>query len=269
MPRFLVVVEYDGTDFRGSQVQATGRTVQGELQTAASTLAGSEVACVLAGRTDSGVHASAQVASFDLVREIVAERLERALNGLLPRDVSVREVAVAPDEFHPRFWARARRYRYVILNRRARSALRDRYVWHCAELLDAEAMQRAGSALLGRRDFRAFGKPPQGGNTCRTISRLDVQRRGETVTVAVEADAFLRRMVRLLVGALVDVGRGKLEAARLGRLVAEDGRSPSPALPAKGLTLEAVAYERERLGRGIGLWWSSDPLEPPIDVTTP
>jgi len=260
MPRFLAVLEYDGTDFHGSQLQAEGRSVQGELERSLAALAGGKVDCILAGRTDSGVHAGGQVVAFDLARAIGGIEVVRALNGLLPRDASVREAAVAPPDFNPRYWARARRYRYTILDRPTRSALLDRFSYHVAEPLDAGAMRQAAGGLLGRHDFGAFGRPPQGDNTWRTIGRLDVGREGELLTVIVEADAFLRRMVRLIVGVLIDAGRGKLRPDSVGDLLAGDGRPGSPAAPAKGLSLEAVAYERERLGCGTGLWWSCEPL---------
>lgn len=264
MGRFLAVLEYDGTGFAGSQVQPAARSVQGELQRALTTLAGVETDVDFAGRTDSGVHAAGQVVGFGLDRPLGAPAVMRALNGLCPRDMAIREAAEAPPAFHPRYWATARRYRYRIVNRPARAPLLERCAWHVAEALDAEAMSVAAGLMLGRHDFGQFGRPPQGDNTRRTILRLTVEVTRPVVSLTVEADAFLRRMVRLLVGTLVDVGRGRLGAEDVRALLA--GRSDArrgAAAPAKGLTLEAVSYERQRLGYGTGIWWSSESLTQP------
>ena len=262
MPRYLAVLEYDGTDFSGSQVQANRRTVQGELERALQVLAGARSRVALAGRTDAGVHAWGQVAAFDLWRPLDSRAASSALNALLPRDVSVREVAQVEAEFDPRRWAAGRRYVYRILNRRQRSALVERCAWHVPEPLDLEAMCQASRVLAGWHDFGAFGRPPQGNSTWRRLLRLDVSAAGDLVVVLAEADAFLRRMVRLLAGALVDVGRGRRLPADLERAIIGDGLQDrvSSAAPAKGLALAAVAYERERLGLGAGPWWSSEPL---------
>ncbi|MHB0875911.1 MAG: tRNA pseudouridine(38-40) synthase TruA [Anaerolineae bacterium] len=274
MNRYLGVLEYDGTDFCGSQIQPGQRSVQGEVEQALAALNGRETAVLFAGRTDAGVHASGQVIAIDLERDMSASELCKALNGLTPRDVSLRETVPVPPDFHPRFWADGRRYVYRILRREQRQALRDRYVWHLPTRLDVSAMQQAGATLEGRHDFGSFGRPPQGDNTWRTVRRLTVAQDGDEIAIAVEADAFLRRMVRIVVGTLVDVGRGRLT---MSDVLALRDRGAGPAVgaaaPAKGLTLVAVAYERERLGYGMGsnlpycgtgsnlpYWWSSEPL---------
>jgi tRNA pseudouridine38-40 synthase len=144
--------------------------------------------------------------------------------------------------------------------------VRDRCVWHLAARLDVPAMRDAAAALVGRHDFGAFGRPPQGDNTWRTLRGLDVEAQGDEIVTTAEADAFLRRMVRIVVGTLVDVGRGRLSMADVVAL-RDRGEAPAAgaAAPAKGLTLMAVAYRRERLGYGVGssepqYWWSSEPL---------
>lgn len=263
MPRYLAVLEYDGTDFCGSQRQARERSVQGDVERALQALTDKDekVRIAFASRTDKGVHARGQVIGFDLRRMMPEAKVTQALNGLLPRDVSVREAVEIVAEFNPRRWAVSRRYSYYILNRAHRSALLDRYVWHLPHLLDLEAMREAGESLVGCHDFGAFGRPPQGDNTWRTVSRLAIDSEDCKVRIVLEADAFLRRMVRLIVGALVDVGRRKMRADSVQLLL--DGKSKQPqsaAAPAKGLVLEGVAYERQRLGKGTGLWWSCDPL---------
>jgi len=165
--RFLAVVEYDGTGFCGSQVQPQQRSVQGELEQALARLNGRPTRVLFAGRTDGGVHASAQVAAVDVERAIPGPRLAAALNGLMGRDISVREVAAVPVDFKPRQWALGRRYEYRVLWREQRDALRDRYTWHLPLRLDMSAMQQAAAALVGHHDFGAFGRAPSGDNTWR------------------------------------------------------------------------------------------------------
>jgi tRNA pseudouridine38-40 synthase len=257
---FLAVLEYDGTSFHGSQVQTGQRTVQGELELALARLDGRPVKTCLAGRTDTGVHALGQVAAFSLQRTIADAPLAAALNGLMPRDVSVREATTAPEQFSPRYWAISRRYEYRILPRAQRSALADRWAWHVPWDLNVEAMGRAAAALVGAHDFGAFGRPPQGRNSRRTVSRAVVSQCGVLLTVSLEADAFLRRMVRTIVGTLADVGRGRLGPDSVAEALVAAKDPVAAAAPAKGLVLAAVAYNRARLGNGTGLWWSDEPL---------
>jgi tRNA pseudouridine38-40 synthase len=259
MPCFLLVLEYDGTCFHGSQRQQGARTVQGELERTLEELMQEPVRAVFAGRTDAGVHAVAQVASFRTGREWQPEILERALNALLPRDVSVRATFTVPERFNARRAARRRRYSYWVLNRPQRSALLDRYVWHWPWQLDLGAMRESLAALKGRHWFGAYGRAPSGGHCWRTLWRADLYQQCHLLNFVFEADAFLRRMVRLLVGAVLDVGRGRLKPAALVEAL-QEGAGPVScrAAPAKGLRLEAVAYERESLGfGGSGLWWSN------------
>ncbi len=271
MYRYLAVLEYDGTAFSGSQIQSGQRTVQGELETALARLDERPVSTVFAGRTDAGVHAQGQVAAFDLSGRREAQEVAEALCGLLPADVAAREVARAPAGFSPRHWAERRRYRYRLILGRRRSPLRERYAYRVATELDLEAAGHVAERFLGRHDFGAFGRAPQGGSTERTLYRLELDSSDECLDVVVEADAYLRRMVRRLVGTLVDVGRGKTDWREAAKAV--DGEDPrrgsavGPALPAHGLTLEAVAYDRQRLGVGAGRWWSSEPLVDGTDVT--
>jgi tRNA pseudouridine38-40 synthase len=172
MARYRAVVEYDGTDFRGFQRQAEGRTVQGDFEAALTRLGWPGATIWGAGRTDSGVHAVGQVVAFDLDWAHGGPALQRALNANLPDDIAVQAVAESPPAFHPRFDARARRYRYTIYQGLARSPLRARYAWHVQTPLDGPAMQAAAERLLGTHDFATFGTDPDGGaNTVRTVSR--------------------------------------------------------------------------------------------------
>ena len=238
--RYAARVEYDGTDFAGFQVQPGARTVQGELEAALARISGgSRVRVVAAGRTDAGVHATDQVIAFTDPRGRSAGELARALDALLPADVAIRNVRRVPTGFNPRYAARYREYRYTIWNG-PRSPLRERDALGLRDPLDTATMERAGSVLVGRHDFSAFGAAHR--QPVRTVSSVRVRREGSLVTIDVAADAFLRQMVRRIVAALIEVGRGKTTE----EAVAEALESKRPAFngataPAKGLCLRRVA----------------------------
>lgn len=197
-----------------------------------------------AGRTDTGVHAAGQVIAFDLDWAHGPQALQRALNAHLPEDVAVQSAAECAAEFHPRFDARARRYRYTILNTPARSALRARYAWQVAAPLDRAALQAASARLIGRRDFAAFGTDPDGGvNTIRTVSLAAWSASGDELYFDIQADAFLYRMARSLAGALKRVGAGEWTGDEFGALLeARDRRRCPPLAPPQGLCLREVLY---------------------------
>lgn len=243
--RFAATVSYDGTAFAGSQRQPNARTVQAELEHAGHQLFGADVRMDLAGRTDAGVHAVGQVAAFTVETRLDAATVGKALNAYLPDDVAVRDVRVVPAGFDPRRWARRRWYRYTIENTPVRMPLSRRTAWHVEGALDVTAMQLAADALVGRHDFRACSGPLEPGrSSVRTVYRAEWRRDGCTVAFDIEADAFLPRMVRRIVGALVRVGHGRsgaedfareLHAARVGAL--------GPTAPARGLCLQRVWYD--------------------------
>ena len=241
--RYRARVEYDGTDFAGSQAQAGVRTVQGELEAALATLSGGRrIRVDAAGRTDAGVHATGQVIAFTYDGRLSAEELARAFDALLPLDVAVRDLGRVPAGFHPRHAARYREYRYTVWNG-PRSPLRERTAHWIRVPLDTAAMARAASALEGRHDFRAFGAADRG--TVRTLHRVRVRRDGQLVTIDVRGDAFLRGMVRRIVAALLLVGRGETREAAVGAALAS--RRPAfggASAPAKGLCLRRVALGR-------------------------
>ena len=242
------MVEYDGTDFAGFQVQPDARTVQGELETALARLSGGERRPVDgAGRTDAGVHASGQVIAFTYAGRLTAPELGRALTALLPSDVAIRDVRRVPQGFHPRTAARYREYRYTVWNG-PRSPLRERQALGVRVPLDIAAMTRAGSVLEGRHDFTAFGGADR--NPVRTVYAVRVNRTGRLVTIDVRADAFLRGMVRRMVAALLEVGLGKRDETDIRAALA--ARTPAlagAAAPAKGLCLRRVAIRRrDRIG---------------------
>jgi tRNA pseudouridine38-40 synthase len=250
MPLFRLTLAYDGTDFEGWQVQSRSagrapRTVQGTLEAALARLEGGESVRVAgAGRTDAGVHAEGQVASCALSREIPPEALQRALNGLLPADVRVVSCAEAPPGFHARTSAVSKLYRYVLDTGPVQSPTRRRFAGHVPWTLDEGRVKEAARLVLGRRDFRSLAA--SGGSvktTIRTLTRSEALFRGQTLVYEVEADGFLRQMVRNLVGGLIACGRGALGPADLARaLEAGDRRAWPPTAQARGLTLVRVDY---------------------------
>jgi tRNA pseudouridine38-40 synthase len=247
MTRWALLLEYDGASFVGWQRQATGLSVQAMLETAAARLNhGAPVATIVAGRTDAGVHASAQVVQLDLPAAIHPARLRDALNyHMKPHPVAVLRVAAAPEGWNARFSATGRTYRYSILNRRARPALRAGRVWHVPAELDTTAMHRAAQSLLGRHDFSAFRAAAcQANSPLRTLDRLDVTRHGDLVEVVAEARSFLHRQVRNMVGTLKLVGDGSWPIERVAAaLAARDRSAAGPTAPAAGLCLTGVRYD--------------------------
>jgi tRNA pseudouridine38-40 synthase len=239
-----LTVEYDGTDFCGFQWQPHVRTVGGVLETALSQLLSEPVKVSSAGRTDSGVHACGQVVSFSSSREFPFDRLRAALNGALPVDVAVVDAMVAPHGFSARFDAVERTYVYALLTDCDPSPLRARYVYRVWRPLDVDAMRAAITFLGGEHDFRSFcATPPENGVTVRTVRRLDVERRGDLVRIAIAADGFLHRMVRTIVGTLVECANGMRSPAELPAILdARDRRAAGHTAPPQGLYLAGVRY---------------------------
>jgi tRNA pseudouridine38-40 synthase len=242
--RYRALVEYDGTDFAGFQAQPGKRTVQGELEAALAHLCNGERRRVDgAGRTDAGVHATGQVIAFTYDGRLTAARLGRALEALLPADVSIRDVRAAPDGFHPRFAARYREYRYTVWNG-PRSPLHERTSLGLRAPLDTAAMALAASAFEGRHDFSAFGVA--GRQPVRTVYSVRVRRKGQLVTIDVRAQAFLRGMVRRMVALLLEVGKGQLEPTAVAEALAAKRPALSGAsAPARGLCLRRVVLGRQ------------------------
>jgi len=253
MTTYRVTLAYDGTDFAGWQAQAAGaRTVQGTVEEALARLGGGErVAVAGAGRTDAGVHALGQVASFALAREWAPSDLARALNAVLPDDVRAIAAALAPDAFHARRQATGKLYRYVLDTGPVPSPLRRRCAGHVPWTLDPSAMTEAAAVFVGRHDFASLASTGSSvKTTVRTVTRSEL-RAGEGETppggaiwvYEVEADGFLRKMVRSIVGALVEAGRGAWSADRLrAALAARDRRAWPAPIEARGLTLVRVDY---------------------------
>ena len=237
-----LVLEYDGTDFAGWQIQARDRTVQGELALALQTLLQEPICPIGAGRTDAGTHALGQVAHFHTHSTLPLLRLQRGLNSLLPPDIAVLRAEEAPADFHVRYSALSKRYRYRI--RAAKSAIARRQVWTLYYPLDLEAMQAATRALPGAHSFAAFcNQDPVPENfTCCVLECGWARQEGEMV-FEIEADRFLRHMVRILVGTMVEIGRGRRAPEEMAALLdSADRRRAGATAPAHGLCLVRVSY---------------------------
>jgi tRNA pseudouridine38-40 synthase len=249
MPRFKLTVEYAGTRYSGWQIQKNARTIQGEIDRAARTVtARKDFELYGAGRTDAGVHALAQVAHLDVATTLPAETLRRRLNDELPADINILEAAQVPHRFHARHDAVARRYLYQIARRR--TAFAKAHVWWVRDPIDVAKMRSAAAAFIGMRDFKAFAaaadrddkdEPPP--STLVLVDRVDIIEDGALVLVGVEGSHFLWKMVRRMVGFLVEVGRGEAPPADPARFTA----------PPSGLFLARVYYKEDA---------RTDPLRP-------
>jgi tRNA pseudouridine38-40 synthase len=245
MPRYKLVLEYDGGPFAGWQWQENGPSVQAALEEAVFKLAQEQVTLTGAGRTDAGVHARGQVAHFDLIKEFPANTVRDALNAhVRPHPIAVLEAAVVPADFHARFSAVARHYEYRILCRRAPPALDRGHVWHVGRRLDAGAMAQAARTLLGTHDFTTFRSSEcQAKSPVRSLDRLDVSAQGDEIVVYASARSFLHHQVRSMVGTLKLVGEGKWTDAGVAQaLAARDRTRCGPVAPPDGLTLLRVDY---------------------------
>jgi tRNA pseudouridine38-40 synthase len=239
-------LEYDGTNYHGWQVQPNAPTIQEKLEDALYPILGERVRVTGAGRTDAGVHALGQVGHLRTASDREVGDLFRGVNSLLPEDIVVKAVREASPDFHARRSARRKRYEYWILNDPTRSAFHHRFFWHVRVGLDLAKMRRAGERLVGEHDFASFqasGAEP-GRHTVRHLYLLEIEEfRNGVVRIAVEGNAFLRGMVRILAGTLVDVGRGRIpEGALPGILAARDRTAAGRTAPGKGLFLNWVRY---------------------------
>jgi len=241
--RLALVIEYDGSPpLAGSQIQKNAPSIQGEIESALRKLTGERLRVAFAGRTDAGVHARGQVAAFTTASRLKTEVFVRGLNAWLPQSIAVRCAAEVDETFDPRRDASRRTYRYLIYNAPVASPLWRARAWHVAEPLDTERMQRAARLLAGEHDFAAFSRR-EGVTTVRRVYRCHVRARPPLVTVEVEANAFLRQQVRRTVGALAQVGRGKLTVVGFhGLLRRAEPASAGPVAPPQGLYLIRVTY---------------------------
>ncbi len=245
MTRWKLIVEYDGTPFVGWQRQENGPSVQAALEDAVFAFCGERAVAQGAGRTDAGVHAAGQVAHVDIARETNGDTVRDALNfHLKPAPIAVLSAEAVGEDFHARFSAIGRAYRYRIVNRRAPLALALGRAWHLVQPLDAGRMHEAAQSLVGNHDFTSFRSSIcQAPSPVKTLDRLDVARLGETIEIVAEARSFLHHQVRNMVGTLKLVGEGKWSAQDVTQaLAARDRSKAGPTAPPEGLCLERVTY---------------------------
>ncbi len=241
---YRLLLEYDGTEYHGWQLQPGVRTLQGVLEQALATVLRHPVRVAAAGRTDAGVHALGQVATFRTDHLVEPRELRKSLNALTPRDIAVREVASVPDDFDPRRDATARVYEYRIWNQPWPSAFWQRFTWHVARALDVRAMRAAAALLAGEHDFSAFRAADcESESRVRRVVHSGLSEAENMLLYRIEANAFLKHMVRAIVGTLVEVGTGAVAAGEIGEILASRDRGRAGATaPPQGLVLVSVAY---------------------------
>lgn len=245
MKNIKIVIEYDGTDYHGWQCQANLPTVQKTIEDAIRQITKEKVKITGSGRTDAGVHAMGQVASFLTETQMDSGTLLKALNSTLPRDISIIKAQEVPDDFHAQFSSRSKVYEYRIFNRPHPPALQRNRVWHIPEKLDTGKMKEAAAYLEGTHDFSVFATADiTVKTTVRTVKRIHVKKTREgTILVEIEADGFLKRMVRMITGTLVQTGRGKLSPEGFGQILAGGQKTKNVfTAPPSGLFLKKVIY---------------------------
>jgi tRNA pseudouridine38-40 synthase len=263
VPRFKLTIEYAGTRYSGWQIQKNARTVQGEIDRAVRVVTGRrDFELYGSGRTDAGVHALAQVAHLDVSTNVAADPLVRRLNDELPADINILAATVVPHRFHARHDAVARQYVYQIAKRR--TAFAKPYVWWVKEPLDVDRIRQAARSFIGLRDFKSFAAraaggsreneddPEEGASTLVMLERLDIVEQGGLVLVVVEGSHFLWKMVRRIVGVLVEIGRGGLDAGAAAELIAGSSNLPATlTAPPSGLFLSRVYYKGDDRGEPV------------------
>ncbi|MDW8024735.1 MAG: tRNA pseudouridine(38-40) synthase TruA [Armatimonadota bacterium] len=240
----MLIVEYDGTNFSGFQKQANARTVQDVLERAIEKVVKHPVKLQFSGRTDGGVHAVYQVVKFVTSSRMPINSFIPAINSHLPDDVVVKIAREVGCDFHPRYKAKSRVYRYLIDNGKCPSVLMRKYTWHIPNYLNVDAMQEAANYLIGIHDFRSFHASGSNlGSTVRQIFGIKCARRGRFVSITIEANAFLYHMARIIVGTLVEVGLGRIKPLDVKYILeARDRKAAGPTAPAKGLCLVKVKF---------------------------
>ena len=247
LSNFKITIEYDGSGFHGWQRQKGHRTVQQEIENALHTVTRQKIAVIGSGRTDAGVHALGQVASFKCHTRLGPETIQKALNGLLPDAIVIRDCKPAEPTFHARYDTRCKTYRYRILNQPLAVAIGRQYAWHLRRPLDLDAMRKAAAILVGRHDFRAFeGAGSLRSHAVRQVFRafIDREEKAEFLAFDITADGFLRFMVRNIVGTLVLVGSGKIGVADFEEIfLSRERKRAGATAPPHGLFLMCVSYE--------------------------
>ena len=240
-----LIIEYDGSNYLGWQIQPKGHTIQGVIQDRLKRLTGEPLQLIGSGRTDAGVHALGQVAHFKTESRMDANTFQRALNSLLPEDIVIRRAEEVEADFHARRSAKSKIYEYRILNRSTPPAVDRQYVWHVPQKLNLDEMKKATHNLVGEHDFSAFRSVGSfTRSSVRNILRADWKRgKGGLLRFEIEASGFLKQMVRAIVGTLVEVGRGKISAQEFKKILdSKDRKEAGPTAPAQGLFLKEVRY---------------------------
>lgn len=245
MKRIRLIVAYDGTAYAGWQLQPEQPTIEAKLNKALSELLGEDITVIGASRTDSGVHALGNVAVFDTICAIPAEKICLALNQRLPEDIRVQASMEVPEEFHPRRVSSRKTYEYRILNRRIAVPTERLYAHHVYYPLDIRKMQEASSYLIGEHDFKSFcSVKTQVLDTVRTIYHLEVKKEEDIITISITGSGFLYNMVRIISGTLLEIGRGAYPPDKMEEILRGCDRSlAGPTAPAKGLTLIRIDYD--------------------------
>ena len=245
MRNIKLLIEYDGTNYLGWQVQPKGSTIQGVLEEKLGLLTGEPIRLFGSGRTDSGVHAFGQVAHFKTRSQMDIRTIQKALNSLIPSDIVIRKAEEVAEDFHARKHSKSKVYEYRILNRILKSAFHREYAWYIPQELNFSEMKKAGRSLIGEHDFSAFrsvGSPTR--TTVRRVIRAEWKREGEGfICFEIEANGFLKQMVRAIIGTLVEVGQGKMNAVEFRKILeSKDRKKAGPTAPAHGLFLREVKY---------------------------
>lgn len=245
MRRIQLIVAYDGTDFHGFARQEHAVTVQGTLEEAIFNLTGQRVEVIGSGRTDAGVHARNQCCIVDIKTPIPTSRLAKALNGRLPQDIVIKEVMDVKADFHPRYMAKKKTYRYQILTSPVNDPFIGKYCYFYPYTLDIEKMQEAARAIEGTHDFKCFcASGSSVKNTVRTVYSIQVKKEGDLISVDICGNGFLYNMVRIIVGTLIEIGRGKLPKENVKIMIEQKDRTlGGPTAPPEGLTLVEVDYD--------------------------
>lgn len=255
MRKIKLIIEYDGTAYRGWQIQKNGMTVQGILEDRIFNLTKEKVRVIGASRTDAGVHAFGQVAVFRTTSRLEIETIKKALNALLPHDIRVIDVSEVEDSFHPRYSALKKRYFYIIANQRESSAFLYRYTWIIQQSLQLDSMIKESRVLIGKHDFSSFmGAGGSVKNPIREIFSINIEKltqidfmtvaiKGNFIKISIEASGFLRHMVRNIIGTLVEMGRDNLTKVGMKEILQScDRRLAGPTAPPNGLFLEKIIY---------------------------
>ncbi|MBW9151015.1 tRNA pseudouridine(38-40) synthase TruA [Clostridium estertheticum] len=244
MRNIKIIIEYDGTNYSGWQRQNNVMTIQEKIESAIEELTGERTQITGSSRTDAGVHAKGYTANFYTNSKIVIEKFTGAINSKLPRDIVILHSFEVPHEFHSRYNSMGKMYSYTIINRRQAVAVGRDYIYHHKQILDVEAMQTGAQYFMGTHDFSAFKNLGSSAKTSvRTISRLDIVKNEELIKIYIAADGFLYNMVRIIVGALIRVGEGKIKPSEIKDIIESKQRSKAgKSVPANGLCLEEVFY---------------------------